>query len=203
MDLPLKSIMIAFIFYGMPMSCFAQVSLGESLYTENAYKKALSLSAKQEVTPDFNSRSSSFFDPLFIAYLPKVKYEFCAQSSLNIGLSLIDYQGDDIVQMPAWYYRGPFVETGFTLKDQRFMCNKIGYEYFFILVGGRLNLVHYTDFHSNQFFFRPELGISLFSVLTLTYGYNINLHDSPLAIQSGSVFSLNMAYFINRKKFRD
>lgn len=152
----------------------------------------------------FSNQSKSNLYPYFIAYLPKIKYEFGSISSINIGLSTIDYQGDDIVQIPAWMYRGPFVETGLAFKDQsKFMCNKIGYEYFLLFFGGRLNVVHYTDFRSNQFNLRPELGLTFFSILTFTYGYNFNMYSRNELVKNGSIFSVNVAYFINKKEYRN
>lgn len=141
---------------------------------------------------------------LFMAYLPKVKYEFGVAPSLNMGLSLINYQGDDVVQGPFYMHSGPLIETGLTLRDQQhYMQNKIGYEYFYTIFGGRFNLIHYSDFTSNQFAVRPEIGLSLFSVLTFTYGYQLNLNQTNLALNNGSIYSLNFAYFIKRKKYRD
>lgn len=140
----------------------------------------------------------------FMAYLPKVKYEFGVAPSLNMGLSLINYQGDDVVQGPFYMHSGPLIETGLTLRDQQhYMQNKIGYEYFYLIFGGRFNLIHYSDFTSSQFAVRPEIGLSLFSVLTFTYGYQLNLNQTNLALNNGSIFSLNFAYFIKRKKYRD
>ena len=78
------------------------------------------------------------------------------------------------------------------------MMNKLGYEYFFLIFGGRLNVIHQTNFSSNQFSIRPELGISLFSYVTFTYGYNINLNQSDLGLTNGNVFSLNIAYVISK-----
>ena len=146
----------------------------------------------------------SSYAQFFMAYLPKVKYEFGVAPSLNMGLSLINYQGDDVVQGPFYMHSGPLIETGLTLRDQQhYMQNKIGYEYFYLIFGGRLNLIHYSDFTSSQFSVRPEIGLSLFSVLTFTYGYQLNLNQTNLALNNGSIFSLNFAYFIKRKKYRD
>jgi hypothetical protein len=135
----------------------------------------------------------------YFALLPKLKYEFGSISSVNLGLSWIDYEGDEVVDIPAWYHHGPFVESGISFKNKnQFMMNKLGYEYFFLIFGGRLNVIHQTNFSSNQFSIRPELGISLFSFVTFTYGYNININQSDLGLTNGNVFSLNIAYVISK-----
>jgi hypothetical protein len=148
------------------------------------------------------SRSTSIekIDVPYFALLPKFKCEFGNVSSLNLGLSWIDFGGDEVVQAPVWYYHGPFVETGVSFKDKRnYMVNKLGYEGFFLIFGGRMNVIHQTDFSAHQFSLRPELGLSLFSVLTITYGYNVNVNKSNLGLPNGSIFSLNIAYFFSKE----
>ncbi|MFM9421949.1 MAG: hypothetical protein RIR06_410 [Bacteroidota bacterium] len=140
--------------------------------------------------------------PYFVSYLPKIKYEFGSIRSINIGLSTIDWEGDDIVAIPAWY-NGPFLESGIAFSQpNNLLCNKVGYEYFWLLLGGRLNIVHYTDFHNNQFLFRPEVGLSLFSFLTFTYGYNFKLPSNSNLINAGSIYSINLALPILKKEYR-
>jgi len=138
--------------------------------------------------------------PDFLSYLPKVKYEFGSVQSINVGLTTIDFDGE----LPQ-RYDGPFIESGITLSEPRhLMCNKVGYEYFsMVMWGGRLNVVHYTDFHSNQFFVRPEIGYSLLSLVTLTYGYNFKLPGNSNLIKPGSIYSINLALPIYKKEYRD
>jgi hypothetical protein len=138
--------------------------------------------------------------PDFLSYLPKVKYEFGSVQSINVGLTTIDFDGE----LPQ-RYNGPFIESGITLSEPRhLMCNKVGYEYFsMVMWGGRLNVVHYTDFHSNQFFVRPEIGYSLLSLVTLTYGYNFKLPGNSDLIKPGSIYSINLALPIYKKEYRD
>jgi hypothetical protein len=145
----------------------------------------------------YNTNSGKIDVPYF-ALLPKLKYEFGSISSVNLGLSWIDFGGDDVIEAPVWYYHGPFVETGISFKDKRnYMVNKVGYEGFFLIFGGRMNVIHQTDFSAHQYSLRPEIGLSLFSVLTFTYGYNVNINKSNLGLPNGSIFSLNLAYWIS------
>jgi hypothetical protein len=145
----------------------------------------------------YNTNSGKIDVPYF-ALLPKLKYEFGSISSVNLGLSWIDFGGDDVIEAPVWYYHGPFVETGISFKDKsNYMVNKVGYEGFFLIFGGRMNVIHQTDFSAHQYSLRPEIGLSLFSVLTFTYGYNVNINKSNLGLPNGSIFSLNLAYWIS------
>ncbi len=128
-------------------------------------------------------------------YLPKLKYDYNKYSNISVGLSLIECYSDDIVSIPLAYH-GPFIESGIAFdKYNNYMCNKIGYEAFLIL-GCRFNLIQYTDFKQSNFFFRPEIGFSLFSYLTLTYGYDIKVVQNSSNLKNGNVLSLNFAYFI-------
>ena len=98
------------------------------------------------------SRSTSIgkIDVPYFALLPKFKCEFGNVSSVNLVLSWIDFGGDEVVQAPVWYYHGPFVETGVSFKDKRnYMVNKLGYEGFFLIFGGRMNVIHQTDFSAH------------------------------------------------------
>lgn len=171
------------LFLGVSQWMHAQIS---STFTQKSPLAALT-----------NSRSA-YIDLPYFALLPKVKYEFGSISSINLGLSWIDYGADDILDdVPAWYHHGPSIETGISFKDKnQYMINKIGYDCFILIFGGRVNLVHQTDFSQHQFSLRPELGLSFFSYLTFTYGYNWNLNKSSLGLTNGHVFSLNLAYVI-------
>lgn len=168
-------------------------SLLKAQSSQSVYAKSLN---------DLSRRKSiGNIDLPYFALLPKLKYEFGSISSVNLGLSWIDYGGDEVVDIPAWYHHGPFVESGISFKNKdQFMMNKLGYEGFFLIFGGRLNLIHQTDFSSNQFSIRPELGLSLFSFVTFTYGYNINMNQSDLGLTNGHVFSLNIAYIISKEE---
>jgi len=138
---------------------------------------------------------------IFLAYLPKLKYEYGAVNSINMGFSFINYSGEEMApDIPVWFYTGPFIESGLAYKDSRkYLNNKIGFECFYLFTGGRLNLVHYTDFEKHQFAIRPEFGFSFFSVFTLTYGYNFNLISENYFKTKGGILALNLAYPLNRK----
>jgi len=170
------------------------------LFSLQAKAQTASVSDRYSMHLPSNQQSIGKIDVPYFAILPKFKYEFGSVSSVNLGLSWIDFGGDDVVQAPVWYYHGPFVETGVSFKDKRnYMVNKLGYEGFFLIFGGRMNLIHQTDFSAHQFSLRPEIGLSLFSVLTITYGYNVNVNKSNLGLPNGSIFSLNIAYFFSKE----
>jgi hypothetical protein len=140
----------------------------------------------------------------FISYLTKVKYEFGRIQSISVGLSLINFTSDDIVSyLPVWKYHGPFIESGVTLNtSDPCLSNKVGFEFFTLPIGGRISVIHLTDFSRNQFFLRPELGLSLCSILSVTYGYDIKIDRQNDFLNSSNVISVNLGFPIPRKKYR-
>lgn len=146
----------------------------------------------------FSALSQKYYEAYeFRAYLPKIKYEYGNVSSINLGLSFIDYTGDDIVSIPLVYH-GPFIETGYAFtKTNKMMCNKVGYEYF-VFFGGRFNFIQYTDLKKASYFIRPEIGFSFCSLITATYGLNLKLGPNSFPLRNGGVFSINIAYFIDK-----
>lgn len=71
------------------------------------------------------------------------------------------------------YYYGS-LSSEFTVQDQRFIaCPKLGYHVELLVFGFGLNVMDYTDFKSHAFGLRPEVDLSLSSVIGLYYGYNV------------------------------
>ena len=63
-----------------------------------------------------------------------------------------------------WRTNGPFIDVGLNFKDnQALLSNKIGFEYYYLVLAARANLVNTTDFNYNQICFRPEVGLTLFT----------------------------------------
>lgn len=151
----------------------------------------------------FEKNAPALEYPFFLSYSPRVKYEFGTMRGISLGLATIDWIGDDVVMVPAFSHWGPLIETGLAFVDSdTYLSSKLGYEYFLFFLGARANLIHYTDFSGNQFVFRPELGISLASYITFTYGYNLSFYSQGNLFPDGNVFSLNLAYPILHKKYR-
>lgn len=132
------------------------------------------------------------------AIQPKLQYEYLGYNNFCLGISNLRYDGDAITGLP-WSFHGAFIDVGLVSKDvTKMFSSKIGYEYFFLFLGGRINLINYTDFKNNQSCIRPEIGLSLVSFLTITYGYNINLSKTDFLGVEGSVVSINIGYIIDK-----
>jgi hypothetical protein len=131
------------------------------------------------------------------AWQPKFQYENFGFNSFNIGLSRIKYSGDHITDIPILFH-GYYLDLGVAINsDDKLFLTKVGYE-FFCIAGGRVSLVSYTDFKDNQFCLRPEIGLSLFSFLTITYGYNINLNSADYFDIERGIVSVNIGLLFGK-----
>ena len=138
-------------------------------------------------------------DHYFNAFQPRIQYEKFGYNNLSLGVANLHYVGESVTGLP-WLFHGAFLDVGLAFNNKtELFSGKIGYEYFFLFLGGRLNLVNYTDFKDNQLCMRPEIGLSLLSFLTITYGYNIDLSGNDYFDVGGSIFSLNIGYLIDKK----
>lgn len=133
-------------------------------------------------------------------FQPKIQYEYFGYHNFSVGISDLKSDNELVTQIP-WSFQGGFLDIGVASKNgTNLFSSKIGYEYFFLIFGGRLNIVNFTDFNRNQTCIRPEIGISLFSYLTFTYGYNFNLNKTDFFDVKGNVFCVNIGYIIEKKK---
>lgn len=133
------------------------------------------------------------------AFLPALKYEHANIHNITLGITNMHNYYDDITKLP-FFFHGPYIDCGIGLKNgNTFLTNEIGYQFFFLVIGGRLNLINYTNFSTNQTCLRPEIGVTMVSFITLTYGYNYNLSSKDYLNAKGNVFSINIAYPIFKK----
>jgi len=136
-----------------------------------------------------NGDTTNLKKPLFNAYYPKIQYEHGRYNNISIGVGFVNVFTDFVI----WRTNGPFIDVGLNFKDnQALLSNKIGFEYYYLVLAARANLVNTTDFNYNQICFRPEVGLTLFTKLTVMYGYNVNLNDEDYFDLKGSVLSINL-----------
>jgi hypothetical protein len=85
-----------------------------------------------------------------------------------------------------YYYTS--LSSEFTVQDQRFIaCPKLGYHVEFLVLGIGLNVVDYTDFKSHVFGLRPEIDLSLSSVVGIYYSYNISTKHDWLRVSNHNI----------------
>lgn len=111
---------------------------------------------------------------------PSLRYESIDRRTCSIGISFLKFTGDDIApNLPLWNHYGPSIECGIDFRNKNYMINKLGYEYYFLFFGGRLNVIHATDFTHHHIGLQPEVGLSVFGVLQINYGYAITQSNAP------------------------
>jgi len=139
--------------------------------------------------PKNNGDTTILKKPLFNAYYPKIQYEYGHYNNISIGLGFVNTYTDIVI----WRTNGPFIDFGLSFKDKKMqLSNKIGFEYYYLFLAARANVMNTTDFNFNQICLRPELGLTLFTKLTIMYGYNFNLNSQDYFNLKGSVISVNI-----------
>jgi hypothetical protein len=140
----------------------------------------------------------SYATPYF-ALLPKIQFEHGVYNSYLVGTSVIDYIGSDIVDIPAVYHE-PYVLLGCSYNERRpHLVTQAGYEGFVLYLGGRMTLINYTNFTGSANYLRLEIGLTLFGLATVTYGYSVELSRKELESFKGHSISINIAYYFSKE----
>lgn len=80
------------------------------------------------------------------------------------------------VAVPELGLNGGFkVGSEFSFGENFFIGPKIGFEMNFAVISTKLNIINYTDFKKYDPRITPEIGLSIWGYVNLTYGYNIKL----------------------------
>ena len=130
---------------------------------------------------------------------PKLQYERVNKLN-NVSLGLLFTNGvyGEVVDLP-WYHYGPYVDMGLSWEQgDVLMTNKVGYEVLALFALARLSVVNYTNFQNNQVCLRPEIGLTLVSMMSITYGYNFDLGGHNSFGAKGHILSVNISYSISQ-----
>jgi len=98
---------------------------------------------------------------------------------------------------------GPFFGCELMVdKKNQFLAPKIGYDYYGVLFGYKVNLLYYNSSGKSALVFRPELGLSLLKVY-LGIGYNFNINGYDIIHNSSTVtFTVNFPLKWKKKEVR-
>ena len=84
-------------------------------------------------------------------------------------------------KIPIMYYSGFRIAIESNLSTDHYtIAPKIGYEYTPELLSFRLSAVNYFQDNNSEFRILPEIGLSLFTLINLNYGYGISFNDQNL-----------------------
>jgi len=69
---------------------------------------------------------------------------------------------------------------------------KIGIEFSAVILSAKLSFSRYQQLNNIQYSLTPEIGLTLLSIITLTYGYNFNTSSKKIENISEHVISINV-----------
>ncbi len=91
-----------------------------------------------------------------------------------------------------------FISSEFNLNNKFILGPKVGYEFNYVFFSARVNFIDYFDFNgNNNLCFRPDLGFTFFGIISLTYGYNLQLYKPSYYLSDGHTISIiynNLSY---------
>ncbi len=132
-----------------------------------------------------------------------VGYSYQNVNTLDVGLRRTSNDNDND-QTDGQYFMSYLMYSYSTFGSEiNFVGNKInfapkiGLGYHFFLANANLNLVGYNDgIHFNPTLV-PEIGLSVFGVVQINYGYNFFLNSMDSFSLGRNKVSLKLAWFIN------
>ena len=85
-------------------------------------------------------------------------------------------------------YHDAFLNVGVAFnRNQTLQTTRVGYEYAILFLCSRVSVVNYTDFHSNQVSFIPEIGLTWLGWVKVYYGYNFYLSPNAYNLSHNSI----------------
>lgn len=132
-----------------------------------------------------------------LVYGLKADYYYSGINNPEIGLGagklLANQDGPGV-----FGYHDAFLNLGVGVnRNNVLQTTRIGYEYAALFLCGRVSVVNYTDFHSNQVSFIPEIGLTWLGWVKVYYGYNFYLSPNTYnfshnSISVGAVFPIKL-----------
>ena len=64
------------------------------------------------------------------------------------------------------------------VSSRQLLNPKISAEYFWLVFGGRISVIDYTNFVSNEIRIRPQIGFAAYGLVTFLFGHDVTLTDN-------------------------
>lgn len=120
--------------------------------------------------------------------LSGLRYGYNFNRLHDFGLSYGRIRQRELSMIGAARSHGYFVGFGYgTNFSNSIFTTKISYDIVEFVFAGRLSLVNYTDFRGNQTFVLPEVGLTFSGLVSIMYGYRIDLTDNAFDVSRSSV----------------
>jgi len=119
-------------------------------------------------------------------------YTYNNQSMIEAGVVRGWRQRIDNPEMPGQQFIMPYsyaaLSTEVLLSNHNTIIGpKLGYHYTFMGLHVGASVFNYTDFSRNQFGVRPEAGLSLGGLISVTYGYNLSSNNDTFGLSHHNV----------------
>jgi hypothetical protein len=125
-------------------------------------------------------------------YGVKLSYTYARLHNPELGFAVGHIFIDDIEGIAVGYYDG-YCQFGYAqYNSTSLMSSKVGIELCSI-IGGRISICNYSNFHHDQTCLLPEIGLSGFGrwgSINIMYGYNFNLSKSDIFDVEGNQFNV-------------
>lgn len=123
-------------------------------------------------------------------YVPKVGYSYQKGYYLEVGVIrgfIAESHGPNLGVI------GPFISTDINTQNL-ILGPKLGFEFSFLLLSGKVSSIAYTDFKKVDLRFTPEIGLTLLGYLTICWGYNLKLNSNSFDDVGSNKFSININF---------
>jgi hypothetical protein len=116
----------------------------------------------------------------------RYEYHFNKVHDFQVGYGRIRQR--ELSMIGAYRSHGYFFNIGYgTNFSNSLLTTRASYEVVEFLLIGRLSLVNYTDFKDNHTHLLPEVGLTFSGLISLTYGYRVNLTDNAFDVSRSSI----------------
>ena len=105
------------------------------------------------------------------------------------------YRGIEDSGMAGWATYGPRLGVEFNFNRDNFIfAPKIGYEVNLIIFATRLSLINYLSNGKSDIRLLPEIGITLFGWVDLTYGYSLSFSENSINSLANNRITLSINF---------
>lgn len=119
-------------------------------------------------------------------YGPRLAYSYNRFHEVRAGIG--GTRQRELSLLGAYRSHSYFFDLGYaTDSDQSVMTSRVSYDYVEVLLAARLSLVNYTNFRQQHTFILPEAGITFRGVVSILYGYRLDVTPNEFGVSRNSV----------------
>lgn len=86
---------------------------------------------------------------------------------------------------------GPYIQLEYSpIRQNNILGEKIGFEFSYVILSSKISFTRYKQNNNVDFVLTPEIGLTIFSIISFTYGYNFNTTQKLINDISKNKFSI-------------